>query len=55
MARLAAPLLPPDLLALAEWLAANYHHPIGETLAATLPVAAASAAGDPLRAEDASA
>ena len=36
----AAPLLPPDLLALAEWLAAYYHHPIGETFAAMLPVAA---------------
>ena len=35
-----SPLLPPDLLALADWLAAYYHYPIGETFAALLPAAA---------------
>ena len=35
-----APLLPPDLVALAEWIAGYYHHPIGEVFAAMLPVAA---------------
>ena len=35
-----APLLPPDLVALAEWVAGYYHHPIGEVFAAMLPVAA---------------
>ena len=36
----AEPLLPPDLVALAEWLAAYYHHPIGDVLATMLPTAA---------------
>ena len=34
------PLLPPDLVLLAEWLAGYYHHPVGEVFAAMLPVAA---------------
>lgn len=33
------PVLPPDLLALAEWAAGYYHHPPGEVLAAMLPAA----------------
>ena len=34
------PLLPPDLLALAGWLADYYHHPIGDVFATLLPVKA---------------
>ena len=34
------PLLPPDLIDLATWLARYYHHPIGDVLAALLPVKA---------------
>ena len=34
------PLLPPDLTDLATWLARYYHHPIGDVLAALLPVRA---------------
>ena len=34
------PLLPADSLALAQWLADYYHHPIGEVLAAMLPAKA---------------
>jgi primosomal protein N' (replication factor Y) len=33
------PVLPPDVLALARWASHYYHHPIGEVLAAALPVA----------------
>jgi primosomal protein N' (replication factor Y) len=33
------PVLPPDLLALAEWAAGYYHHPPGEVMEAVLPVA----------------
>ncbi len=33
------PLLPEDVLALADWAARYYHHPPGEVLTATLPVA----------------
>src|SRR5690606_6985251 len=32
------PLLPPSLLALLDWAAGYYHHPIGEVIAAALPV-----------------
>lgn len=35
----APPLLPEDVLALAEWAAGYYHHAIGEVLATTLPTA----------------
>ncbi len=35
-----APLVPKHLLALARWLASYYHHPLGEVLAACLPVGA---------------
>ena len=46
------PLLPPDLLALAQWLADYYHHPIGDVFATLLPAkarrgAAAHASEDP--------
>lgn len=46
------PLLPPDLLALAQWLADYYHHPIGDVFATLLPAkarrgAAARASEDP--------
>ena len=34
------PLLPPDLLALAQWLADYYHHPIGDVFATLLPAKA---------------
>ncbi|MEX0730162.1 MAG: primosomal protein N' [Aquisalimonadaceae bacterium] len=34
----AEPLLPADILALAEWAARYYHHPIGEVMATLLPV-----------------
>ena len=33
------PLLPTELLSLLEWASAYYHHPIGEVVAAALPVA----------------
>lgn len=33
------PILPPDLLALADWAAAYYHHPTGEVHASLLPAA----------------
>ncbi|HEY1076705.1 MAG TPA: primosomal protein N' [Fontimonas sp.] len=33
----ASPLLPTELLALCEWAAGYYHHPLGEVLAAALP------------------
>ena len=36
----AEPLLPPDLMALARWLAAYYHHPIGEVVSTMLPAKA---------------
>ena len=36
----AKPLLTPDLVELAAWLAAYYHHPIGEVYAALLPAKA---------------
>ncbi len=36
----AAPLLPPELVALADWMSTYYHHPLGEVLAAILPAAA---------------
>lgn len=32
-------LLPPELLQLCQWAASYYHHPIGEVLAAAIPVA----------------
>jgi primosomal protein N' (replication factor Y) len=32
-----SPLLPTELLALCEWAASYYHHPLGEVLAAALP------------------
>ena len=35
-----APLLPPDLIALAAWMSDYYHHPLGEVYAALLPGAA---------------
>ena len=46
------PLLPPDLLALAQWLADYYHHPIGDVFATLLPAkarrgAVARASDDP--------
>ena len=31
------PLLPPDLLAVCEWAADYYHHPLGEVCATALP------------------
>jgi len=34
------PLLPPDLVELAKWMARYYHHPIGDVLATMLPVKA---------------
>ena len=34
------PLLPPDLVDLARWLAGYYHHPIGDVLKTVLPVKA---------------
>lgn len=36
----AVPLLPDDLLALADWLSSYYHHPLGEVFATMLPRAA---------------
>ncbi len=41
------PLLPADLLALLDWVATYYHHPIGEVMATALPVALRR--GDPAR------
>ncbi|MEX1081661.1 MAG: primosomal protein N' [Halofilum sp. (in: g-proteobacteria)] len=35
----ASPALPHDLMALAEWAAGYYHHPLGEVLSAMLPAA----------------
>ena len=34
------PLLPPDLMALAQWLADYYHHPIGDVFSTLLPAKA---------------
>ena len=33
-----SPLLPSDILAMAQWVANYYHHPLGEVLAGALPV-----------------
>ncbi|GAB3104947.1 primosomal protein N' [Pseudomaricurvus hydrocarbonicus] len=35
----ATPLIPPELLHLCQWAAHYYHHPLGEVLAAAIPVA----------------
>ena len=40
----AEPLLPPDLVDLARWLAGYYHHPIGDVLKTVIPVKARRAA-----------
>ncbi len=43
------PLFPPEMMELFQWLAAYYRHPLGQTIAAALPVGPGRPAGGPRR------